>query len=70
MKISAQTVKVFRKQLYKKCNISSQAELFRTFHACPNTTDTNSKRGKLEVWAARIVILNVDSKMLTLSFTR
>ena len=26
--ISFQTVKVFRKQLYKKCNISSQAELF------------------------------------------
>ena len=26
--ISAQTVKVFRKQLYKKCQISSQAELF------------------------------------------
>ncbi len=26
--ISAQTVKVFRKQLYKKCGISSQAELF------------------------------------------
>lgn len=29
--ISAQTVKVFRKQLYKKCNISSQAELFAKF---------------------------------------
>ncbi len=28
MKISPQTVKVFRKQLYKKCGISSQAELF------------------------------------------
>lgn len=27
--ISAQTVKVFRKQLYRKCAISSQAELFR-----------------------------------------
>lgn len=26
--ISTQTVKVFRKQLYRKCNISSQAELF------------------------------------------
>ena len=26
--ISPQTVKVFRKQLYKKCNLSSQAELF------------------------------------------
>jgi len=26
--ISAQTVKVFRKQLYRKCKISSQAELF------------------------------------------
>jgi len=26
--ISAQTVKVFRKQLYRKCDISSQAELF------------------------------------------
>lgn len=26
--ISAQTVKVFRKQLYRKCSISSQAELF------------------------------------------
>ena len=26
--VSAQTVKVFRKQLYKKCQISSQAELF------------------------------------------
>ena len=26
--ISSQTVKVFRKQLYKKCKISSQAELF------------------------------------------
>lgn len=26
--ISYQTVKVFRKQLYRKCNISSQAELF------------------------------------------
>lgn len=26
--ISAETVKVFRKQLYKKCQISSQAELF------------------------------------------
>ncbi|MBD1548544.1 helix-turn-helix transcriptional regulator [Roseibium aggregatum] len=26
--ISAQTVKVFRKQLYRKCRISSQAELF------------------------------------------
>ncbi|MHC1550828.1 helix-turn-helix transcriptional regulator [Phyllobacterium sp. K27] len=26
--ISAQTVKVFRKQLYRKCNLSSQAELF------------------------------------------
>lgn len=31
MNISAQTVKVFRKQLYKKCNISSQAELFAKF---------------------------------------
>ena len=31
LKISAQTVKVFRKQLYKKCNISSQAELFALF---------------------------------------
>lgn len=36
--ISAQTVKVFRKQLYRKCGISSQAELFSllmpllTFH--------------------------------------
>jgi len=29
MKISPQTVKVFRKQLYKKCGISSQGELFR-----------------------------------------
>ncbi|MFV2003392.1 MAG: helix-turn-helix transcriptional regulator [Paracoccaceae bacterium] len=28
LKISPQTVKVFRKQLYRKCNISSQAELF------------------------------------------
>ena len=27
--ISVQTVKVFRKQLYKKCEISSQAELFK-----------------------------------------
>ena len=27
--ISPQTVKVFRKQIYKRCNISSQAELFR-----------------------------------------
>lgn len=26
--ISAQTVKVFRRQLYRKCAISSQAELF------------------------------------------
>ena len=26
--ISPQTVKVFRKQLYRKCRISSQAELF------------------------------------------
>ena len=26
--ISAQTVKVFRKQLYQRCGISSQAELF------------------------------------------
>ena len=26
--ISPQTVKVFRKQLYRKCGISSQAELF------------------------------------------
>ncbi|MDC3055575.1 hypothetical protein OA068_01175 [Paracoccaceae bacterium] len=26
--ISQQTVKVFRKQLYRKCSISSQAELF------------------------------------------
>ena len=26
--ISPQTVKVFRKQLYRKCNISSQVELF------------------------------------------
>ena len=26
--VAAQTVKVFRKQLYSKCNISSQAELF------------------------------------------
>ena len=26
--ISAQTVKVFRKQLYKRCDVSSQAELF------------------------------------------
>tara|TARA_B100000949_G_scaffold124006_1_gene109730 strand:- start:2509 stop:3318 length:810 start_codon:yes stop_codon:yes gene_type:complete len=31
MDISAQTVKVFRKQLYKKCHISSQAELFARF---------------------------------------
>ncbi|OCW56349.1 hypothetical protein AWJ14_19875 [Hoeflea olei] len=31
MGISAQTVKVFRKQLYKKCHISSQAELFARF---------------------------------------
>ena len=28
LKISPQTVKVFRKQLYKRCGISSQAELF------------------------------------------
>ena len=28
LEISPQTVKVFRKQLYKKCRISSQAELF------------------------------------------
>lgn len=28
LEISAQTVKVFRKQLYRKCAISSQAELF------------------------------------------
>lgn len=28
LEISPQTVKVFRKQLYKKCNLSSQAELF------------------------------------------
>ena len=28
LEISPQTVKVFRKQLYKKCSISSQAELF------------------------------------------
>ncbi|WP_299852276.1 helix-turn-helix transcriptional regulator [uncultured Roseovarius sp.] len=28
LKISEQTVKVFRKQLYRKCGISSQAELF------------------------------------------
>ncbi len=28
LEISPQTVKVFRKQLYRKCNISSQAELF------------------------------------------
>lgn len=28
LEISPQTVKVFRKQLYKRCNISSQAELF------------------------------------------
>lgn len=28
LEISPQTVKVFRKQLYKKCQISSQAELF------------------------------------------
>jgi len=28
LNISPQTVKVFRKQLYKRCNISSQAELF------------------------------------------
>lgn len=27
--ISPQTVKVFRKQIYKRCNISSQAELFK-----------------------------------------
>jgi DNA-binding CsgD family transcriptional regulator len=26
--LSAQTVKVFRKQLYRRCAISSQAELF------------------------------------------
>ncbi|MGQ2905859.1 MAG: helix-turn-helix transcriptional regulator [Neoaquamicrobium sediminum] len=31
MDISAQTIKVFRKQLYKKCGISSQAELFARF---------------------------------------
>lgn len=29
LKISPQTVKVFRKQLYRKCAISSQAELFQ-----------------------------------------
>jgi DNA-binding CsgD family transcriptional regulator len=29
--ISAQTVKVFRKQLYRRCNISSQSELFALF---------------------------------------
>jgi DNA-binding CsgD family transcriptional regulator len=29
--VSAQTVKVFRKQLYKKCEISSQVELFSLF---------------------------------------
>ena len=28
LEISSQTVKVFRKQLYRKCSISSQAELF------------------------------------------
>ena len=28
LNISKETVKVFRKQLYSKCNISSQAELF------------------------------------------
>lgn len=29
--ISPQTVKVFRKQIYKRCHISSQAEMFRLF---------------------------------------
>jgi DNA-binding CsgD family transcriptional regulator len=29
--ISPQTVKVFRKQLYRRCNISSQSELFALF---------------------------------------
>ncbi len=29
LQLSPQTVKVFRKQLYKKCGISSQSELFR-----------------------------------------
>ena len=28
LNISPQTVKVFRKQLYKRCKITSQAELF------------------------------------------
>ena len=28
LSISPQTIKVFRKQLYKKCNLTSQAELF------------------------------------------
>jgi len=31
LNISKETVKVFRKQLYSKCNISSQAELFALF---------------------------------------
>ncbi len=31
LSIAYQTVKVFRRQIYKKCNISSQAELFSMF---------------------------------------
>ncbi len=39
--ISYQTVKVFRKQLYRKCNISSQAELFNLMLPILGSLSTN-----------------------------
>lgn len=41
--ISFQTVKVFRKQLYRKCNISSQAELFKLMIPILETLSDNTK---------------------------
>jgi DNA-binding NarL/FixJ family response regulator len=35
--VSVQTVKVFRKQLYTRCNVSSQAELFSLMLPLLNT---------------------------------
>jgi len=41
--ISFQTVKVFRKQLYRKCNISSQAELFNLILPILGSLSENQK---------------------------
>ena len=41
--VSPQTVKVFRKQLYRKCEISSQAELFNMLLPLLNTLSIGNR---------------------------